>query len=309
MRKVGVVGTGRMGSDTATLLLGYGHDVVLLGTGEKSCEKGRASVVQNLDELVSHHVISRPFAEGCLSRLKIVSDDAEMADRDFIFEAVPEKIEVKTEVYRRLERVCKPEAPFISITSGIVADDLAQGLENKGRLIVAHSWNPPHLIPLVEVVRSRFTTEETFEKTMALLLELDRKIVVLKKGIPGFIGNRLMHAMYREALYLVEQGVADPKDIDDTVLYSFGQRFSSVGLLEYYDSCGLDLQYDVQSYLLADLCDAKGPQKPLVECYKRGEFGPKTGKGIYDWSAKDFDDFRKRKHMPFFKYVNWERSP
>jgi 3-hydroxybutyryl-CoA dehydrogenase len=157
----------------------------------------------------------------------------------------------------------------------------------------------------VEIVTSEHTGAATTRKAIELLEGLGRKIVVLKKDIPGFIGNRLMHAMYREALDLVEKGAATLEDIDTTILYSFGPRFSSVGLLEYYDSCGLDLQYSVQSYLLADLCNAGGPQKPLVECYERGEYGPKTGKGLFDWTKKDMDDFRLRKSKPFFRYVKW----
>lgn len=308
MYKVGIVGTGMMGSSIAALLLGYGHEVVVIGRSDESCVKCRNSINSIFNELISGELISQSFKEECLSQLKIVMDYNEINDADFIFEAVVERISDKTSVYKLIEQHCKESTPIISSTSGIVADDLVGGIKIKERFIVAHFWNPAHLIPLVEVLESKYTNERTLKATLELLNNIERKVILLKKAIPGFIGNRIMHAMYREALYLVEQGVATPQEIDDTILYSFGQRFSSVGLLEYYDSCGLDLQYDVQSYLLSDLSNSKEPQKILMDCYNKGNLGPKTGKGIYDWSKIDFSDFQRRKSAPFYKYFNWNHK-
>jgi 3-hydroxybutyryl-CoA dehydrogenase len=229
-----------------------------------------------------------------------------MADVPFVFEAVSENVAVKQRVFQTLETVCGPETVFLSITSGIMAGKLVQGIAKKDRLLVAHAWNPPHLIPLVEVVATAYTDKNALARAVAFLEGLGRKVVLLKKDIPGFIGNRLMHAMYREALYLVEQGVATLEDIDATVLYSFGPRFSSVGLLEYYDSCGLDLQRSVQTYLLPELCNADAPQKLLTDAYDKGDYGPKTGKGLFDWNRKDAGDFRLRKSKPFFHFNHWD---
>jgi len=308
MKQVGVVGTGRMGSDMATLLAAYGFHVTILGISEGECEKGRNNIEENLNELSNNNIIDNSTAQRCMQLIAFTQDYRSLADLDFVFEAVVERIDIKHSVYLQLEAVCSERTIIISITSGITAYKLAESIVHKERLIVAHAWNPPHLIPLVEVVGSEHTAPDTVKRTLELLETLDRKVVVLKRDIPGFIGNRIMHAMYREALYLVEIGVASPAEIDLTVLYSFGQRFASVGLLEYYDSCDLNLQFDVQSYLLAELCDAKGPQKPLVDCCLRGDYGPKTGNGIYDWSKKDLDEFRLRKNKPFFQYVTWRRG-
>ena len=179
-------------------------------------------------------------------------------------------------------------------------------MKHPERFMVAHSWNPPHVIPLVEAVRAQATSEETVDRAVAFLKSLDREVVVLRKSVPGFIGNRIQHSMFREALSLIENGVATPEEIDRAVYFSFGQRYSGVGLMEYYDSCGLDLQMDVQSYLLAELSDAKGPQKPLTDCVAAGNLGAKTGKGLYEWSKEEQEDFRERKTRPFLRFVDWK---
>lgn len=308
IKVIGVAGTGLMGGDTAAVCLGNGYRVIMMGINEEECEKGRQNVRADFDELVKNGLLSQEQADRALSRLDVRVGFEHGRDCDYIFEAVLERVDVKGSVFQQLEAVCGRDTVFASITSGISADALADTVEHSDRLLVAHFWNPAHLIPLVEVVRSRYTSAAAVQLTVDLLGSLHKEIVVLDKNIPGFIGNRLMHAMYREALYLVENGVCSPEDIDRTVYYSFGQRFASVGLLEYYESVGLDLQHNVQSYLLDDLCNEGGPQKILKEHYEKGELGPKTGSGIFDWTKKDMADFRHRKNSPFFKMFNWEES-
>ncbi|MDR1731142.1 MAG: 3-hydroxyacyl-CoA dehydrogenase family protein [Synergistaceae bacterium] len=305
IKLVAVAGSGQMGADTATLCIGNGFRTLMLTHSEEGRVRGLNSVRNNFAELKGQGLLNDRQIETALSRLRVEVGMDKGADAEFIFEAVVERPEVKIDVYRQLEAVCRPDAIFASITSGISPDILAEGIARKDRLIVTHSWNPAHLIPLVEVVRSRHTSDETTQTAVDLLKAMKREVVVLKKNIPGFIGNRLMHAMFREALYLVENGYCDPEDVDRTVYYSFGQRYSSVGLLEYFDSVGLDLDYNVESYLFETLCDAKAPQKYLVERYQRGDLGPKTGRGVFDWTKKDLGDFRTRKNRPFFKMFNW----
>lgn len=306
--KIGVVGTGLMGSNMAVLLIGNKLRTKVLGIDKANNALGLKAVKESLRDLVSQSIIRRSYAEECLGCLSYTTDYSEFADMDYIFEAVPEQVDLKGQVFRSLEEACNHRCIFVSMTSGLMPELLDGQLSEPGRLVVAHAWNPPHLIPLVEVVPGRCTTKEALERTMKLLEYMDRKVIVLKKAVPGFIGNRIMHAMYREALHLMEEGVATAQDIDKTIYYSFGQRFASVGVLEYFDSCGLDLQYSVQSYLFPELCDEKKPQKSLADCFEHGNFGLKTGKGIYDWSRADIDDFRLRKSRPFFQYVNWDKG-
>lgn len=306
--KIGVVGTGLMGANLAVLLAGNRFKTVVLGVDEENNALGYRAARESLMDLVKHNVIREAYAEECLGRLSYTTEYVDLSDMDFVFEAVPERVDVKGQVFCSLEAVCSRDCVFISVTSGLMPQLLEQQMRLPSRLIVAHAWNPPHLIPLVEVVPGLHTSRESLSRTLELLAYMERKVVVLKKAIPGFIGNRIMHAMYREALHLIEEGVATAQEIDTTIFYSFGQRFASVGVLEYFDSCGLDLQISVQSYLLSELCDAKQPQKPLKECVEHGELGPKTGKGVYDWKSMDIENFRFRKSRPFFQYVNWDRG-
>ncbi len=305
IRTIGIAGTGLMGGDTAALCAGNGYNVIMMGISEEECQKGLANVRADYNELVREKLMSRAQADEALSRVSALTGFEHGGKADFIFEAVLEREDVKREVYRQLEAVCESGVVFASITSGLSPNSLAESLKHKERLLVAHFWNPAHLIPLVEVVRGKATSDEATDATLSVLRRLKKEIVLIDKDVPGFIGNRLMHAMYREALHLVESGVCSPEDIDRTVLNSFGPRFSSVGLLEYYDSCGLDLQHNVQSYLFESLCAASRPQRVLTERCERGDLGPKTGQGIFDWSKKDMADFRRRKSKPFYKMFSW----
>lgn len=301
IKTIGIAGAGLMGSGTATISALNGFNVIMMGTSREDCERGLASVNADIDELVENNLVTKAQAESAVRRLTVKVGFEHGRNADFIFEAVLERVDVKGDVYRELEKVCAPGVVFASITSGLSPDDLAATVKDKSRLLVAHFWNPAHLVPLVEVVRSEHTSDQAVHVTAQLLKSLNKEVVLMDKNVPGFIGNRLMHSMYREAVYLVESGYCTPEDIDRSIYYSFGQRFGSVGLLEYYDSVGLDLQRNVQSYLFADLCNARKPQKYLLERCKRGDLGPKTGQGIYDWTKKDMADFRHRKNSPFFK--------
>jgi 3-hydroxybutyryl-CoA dehydrogenase len=305
IKLVAITGSGLMGADTATLCAGNGFRTVMLCRSKSGLARGMESVRRNFAELKEQGLLNESQIGTALSRLSAEVGIEKAAEADFLFEAVPENAEVKISLYRQLETFCRPDVVFASITSGISPDILAEGIRHKERLVVAHFWNPAHLIPLVEVVRGTHTNETSTQITLEMLSALNRKPVVLQKNIQGFIGNRIMHAMFREALYLVENGYCTPEDIDNTIYYSFGQRYSSVGLLEYYDSVGLDLQYSVESYLFESLCNAASPPQYLVDRCKRGDLGPKTGKGVFDWTTKDQADFRLRKNRPFFKMFKW----
>lgn len=304
--KVGIVGVGQIGSDMAALVLAYGYPVVMMGRSMAKAEAGRGKVERDFDDMIRYGKIDAQDKTRMLQGLTLTDCYEDLAECAYIIEAVVEKVEVKRDVYKELERCCSAQTIIMSETSGIPADELVTEMTHPERFLVAHSWNPPHVIPLVEAVRAKETTDENTQRTIDFLESIGRKVVVLRKSVPGFIGNRLQHAMYREALALIEEGVATPEEIDKAVYYGFGQRFSSVGLMEYYDSCGLDLQMSVQSYLLAELSDAKAPQKPLTDCLAAGKLGAKNGQGLFDWSKIDMDDFRERKTKPFLRFVDWK---
>ena len=159
------------------------------------------------------------------------------------------------------------------------------------------------MLPLVEVVRHERTGGETVSRTLALLETLHRQVVVLNRSVPGFLVNRFAQALFRESIYLIEQGVTTAADIDKAVKYAMGMRYASIGLLEYFDAVGYGLESTIAQNVYPDLCDTKEIQSLVKEGLASGKTGQAAGQGLYDWSQKDGDDFRRRKQSPYFDGV------
>ncbi|MCP4395906.1 MAG: 3-hydroxyacyl-CoA dehydrogenase family protein, partial [bacterium] len=186
-------------------------------------------------------------------------------EADFVLEGILEDIQVKQDFFAELDHHCPPHTILASGTSGLSPNVIGERIQRKDKMLVAHFWNPPYLVPLVELVAHDEISQETLESVMAFLKTVGKTPILLKKDIAGHIGNRLQHAMFREAIHLVEQGIATPEDIDRVIMNSLGPRYSMIGPMEYMDSVGLNLQVAVQSYLFESLADAKKPQTLLME--------------------------------------------
>jgi 3-hydroxybutyryl-CoA dehydrogenase len=309
IRRVTVIGCGMIGPDICALLLFHGIRVYLVGRNEASMHRGLSSLERALSDLVDADVIDdiqKAAAMGLVDTGTDISKAA--AGADVIFEAVYEDLSVKQEVFAQIDRNCKDTALLCSSTSGFSPNDIGADLKHQDRVMVTHFWNPPYLVPLVEIVPHDNLSEEAKSSAVALIKKLGKVPVVLKKDFPGHVGNRLQHALYREALYLIEEGVASPADIDRVVLSSFGPRFSTIGPMEYFDSCGLDLHEQVQSYLYPTLCNAQQPQKILVDNVRAGRLGQKSKHGLYDWSGRDEEDFRRRRNRRFIEMLKAARA-
>lgn len=302
---IGVVGTGMIGSSLAALFTGNGYKTVMLGINEEERCQGENRYDACFRDLAGRGLITDRQVKTCKAMLKTTCEYQDLSGVEFVFECVLEQTAVKHEVYRKLESYCKRLKAIASSTSAICADELADGLDNKGLLAVAHPWNPPHLCPCVEVVKSKHTSQSSLEVILNILKDCGKETVVLEKGIPGFIGNRLQYAMYREAVYLVEQGAATPEDIDRTLKYSFAPRYTSIGIFEHFDNCGLDLAEQIEDYLFPSLCGGR-KASPLVRrhCHD-GEFGIKSGQGMLCWEGRDLEEFRRLAAEPYFSFFNW----
>ena len=294
--RVGVVGTGVMATGTAALLIGNGYPVLMYGRSKESCERGVATVQEILDDLIAHGCMSEGQKTKALSLLSVASDYAALADCVFVIESAAETLETKREIMAKLEEVCAPSAILTSTTSAISANEIAANMIHKERFMVAHSWNPPHLVPLVEIVMSEFTSQEALRAEMELLEKLGRVPVVLKKDVAGFIGNRLQHALFREAEHMIDEGVCTAEDIDKTILYSIGQRYSSIGLMEYWDHIPTTLQSNIQTYLFPHLCNTDRVSALL-------ENKTVDGKDLYDWTTERNADYEQRKRLPFYRFA------
>ncbi len=304
---IGIIGTGMIGTSIAVLTTGHGYTTTVYAVNDELASISRRQLDRYYADLVAQGLMSDEQVAVCTRYLRYTCDYRDLADAELIFECVVEKLEVKHAVYRELEQYCPSLKAICSVSSAIVVDDLSAGTgKYQDRIIVAHPFNPPHLVPFFEIAKGKDTADGVTDFAKAVLENLDRKVVVLKKGAPGFIGNRLQMALWREAQYIVESGIADARDVDTAAMYSFMPRYTSIGIFEHFDNGGLDLSFNVNKYLFPSLCNATENLKSMSDKVANGDLGVKTGKGFYDWTNVDLNAFRARVSAPFWHFFNWD---
>ena len=285
--RIAVLGAGLMGHGIAQCFAARGHTVGLYDS-DADVLAGAIGRIRGIFDLLDQDPAGADNIEPC-SEL-----DAAVRDADFIVEAVPERLAIKQEILRRAEAAAKHDTVLASNTSAIRITDIAQALAAPERLVGTHFWNPPHLVPLVEVVQTERTDPPVVEKTMALLESSGKTPVHVRRDIPGFIGNRLQHALKREAIALVENGVCDAETVDQVVKSGFGPRLAVLGPLEQSDLVGLDLTLDIHQVLLPDLDRSAEPQGLLKRKVAAGELGMATGIGFRGWTKEAAEAVRAR---------------
>ena len=308
IKRIAIIGTGMIGASLATMFTGNGYKVVMYANSEKGAEGGLTRFRTTFNDLIGYKLVTPKQAESCEKRLLITRDYADIADADFIYECATEEKTVKFAIYAELEKRCKKVLGIASSSSAMDTNLLCGGFskpEYKALFAAAHPWNPPHLVPCVEVVKGKFTSDNALSLICNLLESCGRAPVVMQKSVPGFIANRLQHALYREAAYMVEQGIAAAKDIDRALQTSFAPRYTSIGIFEHFDYAGLDMVLSIEKTVYPDLCSQKEPHKLITDAVGSGDLGYKTGKGVLDWSKADINAFRKRGSEPYLKFFNW----
>jgi 3-hydroxybutyryl-CoA dehydrogenase len=244
--------------------------------------------------------------EPSIQRVKTTSDFEEaVTEAHFVEEAIGEDLALKQDFFQRLDTLCPEEAILATNTSVISITEIAEKAKKRGRILGTHFWNPPHLIPLVEVIKAKETSDECMERTMALMSAVGKHPVKVKKDVPGFLANRLQHALWREAISIVENGIAGPAEVDEAVKNSFGLRLPVLGPMETADMAGLDLTYAIHDYVLEHIEDSHGPSPLLKEKFEKGDLGLKTGRGFQEWPAERADALRQGlvKHL-----LKWTRE-
>lgn len=303
---IAVIGAGTMGHSIAQVFALTGFQVALTDSDTEVLESAISRIQANLQICVEHGFVNEDQAATVPSRITLMpSQDGAVTQADFIIEAVFENLAVKHEVLRQLEMHCSAEAIIASNTSSFRVADMANVLGRPDRFLVTHFWNPPHIVPIVEVVRGDHTSAETIETTTDLLKAAGKRPVLVKKDIPGFVGNRLQHALRREAIALVDQGIADPEDVDLIAKLSFGLRLPVVGPLETVDLGGLDLTQAIQTYLLSELDRSTEPTQLIQDKVARGELGAKAGKGFYEWPPGRLDRIIQQRDEALLEMVKW----
>ena len=303
MEKIAVYGSGTIGSCQATLVIGHGLPCTVIGHSEKGLERCRKAIAQNWDDLIAEGLATESNKEAAMALLYVTNDPAALAEHTFIFEAVTEGADEKQAVYEAAAKYASADAIVASCSSSMDAEVLAKLSPCPERLLIAHPFQPVHMLPLVEVVRHERTEQSAIDRTLALLEQLHRQVVVLNRSVPGLLGNRFAQALFRESIYLIEQGVTTAADIDRAVKYAVGMRYASIGLLEYFDAVGFGLESTIAQNVYPDLCGTRELQKTVLDGLASGKTGQATGQGLYDWSKKDSDDFRRRKQSPYFAGV------
>lgn len=304
---IAIIGTGMIGASMAAMFTGNGYPTTMLALNEQEKIRGRELYDTCFQDLIDKELVTAEQAGRCANLLSFTYDYKDIAHTDFIFECVVERLDIKYCVYEMIEEHCKQFKVLASSTSALSAEDLAEGLKtNKEKLVVAHPYNPPHLVPFVEVVKSKYTTEEAAQMAFDVLESTGRKVIIMQRCAPGFVANRLQHALLREAVHIVEEGLATPRDVDKALMYSFAPRYTSVGLFEHQDAAGLDMVKCIEDYLLPTLSNACTTPDYINKLVSENNLGMKTGKGIYDWPKEAQDEFRRKASAPYLKYFNWD---
>jgi 3-hydroxybutyryl-CoA dehydrogenase len=276
--RIAVVGAGLMGHGIAQVFALAGHDVTITDTVMASLASVHARIAANLRELGDD--------ESAVERVHPSPDlAATVRDADFIVEAVLEDLPLKQELFPAIERTARPDAVLASNTSVIPISKIMRGLKDKSRALGTHWWNPPYLVPLVEVIGTRWTSPAAIDRTIALHAGAGKTPVHVKKDVPGFVGNRLQHALWREAVSLVENGICDAETVDTVIKASFGRRLAVLGPLENADLVGTDLTLAIHKTVLPAIDGRAGPSPYLKALVKSGKLGFKSGEGFRPWPA------------------------
>lgn len=275
MERVAVIGAGLMGHGIAQVFAVAGHHVLVADESPEA--------IASISERIAHNLERAGAAFDALERIEPAGslEDA-VADADFVVEAAPENLALKQALFARLSRAA-PDAILASNTSVMSIGEIARDAQLPGRVVGTHFWNPPHLVPLVEVTQGAATDLPTVERTMAILAGAGKTPVHVRRDVPGFIGNRLQHALWREAIALVESGVCAAEDVDTVAKGTLGLKLQAIGPLENADLVGLDLTLAIHEYVLPHIDSRPEPSPLLRRLVDEGELGMKSGRGLRAW--------------------------
>ncbi|GLB60269.1 butyryl-CoA dehydrogenase [Cytobacillus sp. NCCP-133] len=299
-----MLGCGTMGHSIALNAAWAGLSVKMQGISDADLEQGWTNMLKKLEVMLDNGILSDSEAGQIQGNIKMTTSVEEAVQgATFVIEAVPENIQLKIELFKRLGVICGPDVILASNTSGLSPTEIASETAHPERTVVTHFWNPAHLIPLVEVVRGEKTGDEAVERSFQLLKQMKKKPIEVKKEVPGFVGNRLQYALFREAQYLLEEGIASKEDIDDAVTYGIGRRLPVSGPLMTADMGGLDVFSAISDYLFQHLSNAEGSLPTLKNLVAKKKLGDKTGEGYYDWNGDFSREYNQKREAELIRFL------
>jgi 3-hydroxybutyryl-CoA dehydrogenase len=303
--QIAICGVGQMGTGLVTCfkragyrVLAWDHDPGKLSNLEQR--------INTLDSWLDQNIGPPANESGSLRTLGELSFLDEGAD--VVIECIVEDIAEKVKLFRRFIHSKQSGAIFLTTTSGLSITEIGQQSGCGHLLAGTHFWNPPYLMPLVEVIRGQDTPSEIIARTCQLAESIGKLPVKVNRDVPGFIGNRLVHALWREAIHIVEKGIATAEEVDLVAKLTLGLRLSAVGPLENIDLVGSDLVEKIHSYLLADLASNTGPSEYLKTNVREGRLGVKSGQGFYDWRLRNAGDFIQERDLHIIRQLNLVRK-
>jgi 3-hydroxyacyl-CoA dehydrogenase len=296
IKSVAVVGAGTMGPGMAATFARYGFKTALYDVKPEQIEKAKGTVEFVYTTLIRGGFCTEEEANAGRANLTFTDDLGEaVKDADFIVETVPERAEIKTEVFKQLDAAAKPGVVLASNTSGIPITTLGEAVSDPGRVVGMHWSNPPHVIPVIEVIRGEKTSQEAVDTTWAMVEKIGMVPAEVKKDVPGFVENRILYAIMREALHLLDEGVASAEDIDKITKWGIGYKLAVIGPLELLDMAGLDIYTAVASYLNKDLSNNPGISSTVTSKVEEGKLGIKTQGGLFEYTPEQIQELQQRR--------------
>lgn len=292
-----IVGSGLMGSGIAARSALAGNQTILVDKKLDYANSGYEKACECIDELGENGLYTKNRCFNAKQLISVTTSVEEACEQAMaVIEAITEKLELKQDLFETLDSVLPEWVPIMSNTSGLRITDIAARTRYPQRTMTAHFWFPAHLVPLVEVVMSDKTDEKLAESVKNMLNRWGKKAVLVKKDLPGQLANRLLQAVIREAINIVEIGLASPEDVDTAVKMGMGIRMPVWGPLEHIEAVGLDLGLSVQQTVLPEISSSKEVSPYLEKLVKEGHLGQKTNQGFYDWNVKDKEQLAKTRN-------------
>ncbi len=283
-----------MGPGIAAVVALAGFPVTLIGERADWAIDGVAKAHTVMDQLLANELTSRAAYEAAGRNVHGTADlEIGVQGAQLVIEAASENLELKQQLFQRLDQLTAPDVILATNTSGLSVTAITTGVAQGARCATTHFWMPPHLVPLVEVVMSPHTSEQTAQTLLAFLKQCGKTPVLVRKDLPGQLANRILQAMIREATYLVQAGVATPDDVDSAIKNGLGIRLPVWGVLEHIDAVGLDMCLTIQNSVLPALDNEPHATQDFTAKVNQGTLGVKSGKGFYDWSLKDIQALKK----------------
>jgi 3-hydroxybutyryl-CoA dehydrogenase/5-formyl-3-hydroxy-2-methylpyridine 4-carboxylate dehydrogenase len=293
---VAVIGAGTMGPGMAATFARHGFATTLYDVKPEQLDKAKGAVDFVYGILTNGGFMTAADAEAGRGRIRYTADlDEALAGADFVVESVPEQKALKQQVFQDLEARVADDVILASNTSGIPITELAAVTKNPGRVIGMHWSNPPHLIPVIEVIRGEKTADETAQATSALVEQIGMVPATVDKDVAGFVENRILYAIMREALHLLDEGVASAEAIDTITKWGIGYKLAVIGPLELLDVAGLDIYTSVASYLNKDLSASPGISKTVTDKVAAGQLGMKTQGGLFAYTPEKIQQLQQQR--------------